>query len=101
MYELPKIRIEVENMKYQIIHAFAAHNDEIEKAVNEELTKAVQNYPFSEKISQVVNSVIADVITETIKDYFVYGEGRKEISDGIQQLMSGMAKRVLEGTQKE
>lgn len=98
MLELPRIKIEVENMKYQIIHAFASHNDEIEKAVDRELTKAIANYPFSKQVSQLANDIIARAIKAALEEFFLYGEGRKEISEGIEKLMSGLTKRALEGT---
>ena len=97
MFELPRIKIEVENMKYQIIHAFASHNDEIGKAVDQELTRVIANYPFSEEVSQLANDVIARAIKATLEEYFLYGEGRKEISEGINKLMSGLTKRALDG----
>lgn len=97
MLELPKIRIEVENMKYTILHAFASHNDEIEKIVEEELSKAIANYPFGNEISKLANEAIADVLKSTIENYFRYGAGREEISSGVEKLLSGLTKRALDG----
>lgn len=94
MFELPKIRIEVENMKYQIIHAFSTHNDEIEKAVEEQLTKAIAEYPFESEINKVAVGVITDVIKDSLLDYFRYGPGRVLINDVVLQALGGLIKRT-------
>ena len=88
MMQLPRIRIEVENMKYQIIHAFSSHNDEIERAVDEELTKAIQNYPFDVQIAKLANEVITEAIKSALQDFFIYGEGRKQIEELLKGIVN-------------
>lgn len=83
MLEMPKIKIEVERMKYSIIHAFSTHNDEIKDAVEKGLDEAIASYDFAGEISRVSNAVIGEVIKDCILNYFRYGDGRKLINDMV------------------
>lgn len=85
MYDIPKIRIEVENMKYQIIHAFSAHNDEIQQAVENELSRAIAEYPFADKIRAEARDVISQAIERSMKEFFVYGDGYKVIDSIVRE----------------
>jgi len=94
MYDLPKIRIEVENMRYQIIHAFASHNDEIEKAVETELIKVIQDYDFAGEINQIAREVITQAVKSNLEHFFQYGEGYKIIGEAVAQTLGGLIPRA-------
>ena len=91
--EIPTIRIEVERMKYQIIHAFAQHNDELEKMVETELTKVFANYPFEETIRHEAYGVITQAIERSMKEFFVYGDGYKTIQAIVNQVIQESIKK--------
>lgn len=91
--ELPRIKIEVERMKYQILHAFQNHDDEIEKVVEAELTKAIETYPFEDEIYKVAQETISEVVSRSVKDYFSYGEGYQLIQDIIHDAIQKKVKR--------
>jgi hypothetical protein len=88
MFELPRIRIEIENMKYQIVHAFAIHNDEIERAVDQELTRVIANYPFGEQVAQIASQILTQAIKNEIEEFLIYGAGRKVLSDSVDSLIT-------------
>lgn len=88
MFELPRIRIEIENMRYQIVHAFASHNDEIERAVDQELTRIIANYPFGEEIASIASQVLTQAIKREIEDFLLYGAGRQVLSDSVDSLIT-------------
>lgn len=97
MFELPRIRIEIENMKYQIVHAFASHNDEIERAVDQELTRVIANYPFGEQVAQIASQVLTQAIKHEIEEFLLYGAGRRVLSDAVDNLItSNLTKRAAD-----
>lgn len=83
MYDLPRIRIELDGMKYQIIHAFQSHNQEIEDAVERNLQSAIDNFPFEGTIQELSREIIAGAIKEALECYFKYGEGREVIKKAV------------------
>jgi hypothetical protein len=93
MMELPRIRIEVERMKYNIMHVFSNHNEELEKLLDEQLAAAIENYPFAEQVAKTANEVITEVIQRTVQEFLMYGEGRKSIEDVVLQALSGLTPR--------
>ena len=90
--QLPRIRIEVDRMKYEILHAFHNRDEEIEKVVEAELTKAIESYPFEDEIYKVAQETISEVVSRSIKDYFSYGEGYKFIQDIISKSIQAKLK---------
>jgi hypothetical protein len=89
MFDLPKIKIDVENMRYQIVHAFSSHNKEIEKAVDEELKRALENYPFADRIRVEAYDCITKAIHNAVKEYFLYGDGYKTINEIVTKTIKG------------
>lgn len=90
MLELPRIKIEVENMKYAIIHAFSSHNREIEEVVNKQLEAAIANYPFEAEVYRLSGEIITQSIKDSLSDYFKYGEGRKAIDELVKNTLKGV-----------
>lgn len=81
--ELPIIKLELQGMKYQIIHAFETHNREVEAVVDEQLQRAIANFPFEEEVQRLSREVISSAIKEALEYYFKYGEGREVIKKSI------------------
>lgn len=83
MLRMPTITIQLEGMKHQIINAFAAHNTEIEQAIESQLTAAIKNFPFEAEVHRLSREVISDAIKEALEYYFKYGEGREVIKKAV------------------
>lgn len=94
MFDLPRIKIEIENMRYQIVHAFSTHNDEIEKAVDEEIRKVIENYPFSEVVSKLASEVLEKSIKHSLEEFLLYGEGSKVLKESVDKLLADKLKRM-------
>lgn len=89
LFELPTIRIEVERMKYQVIHALSLHNDAIEQAVDTELSRAIENYPFAQQVESTAYEVITDAIRQSMEQFFRYGEGFDVINQVVSNAIKG------------
>lgn len=83
MNDFPRIRIELEGMKYQIIHAFASHNDDIENLVAQELEKVIATFPFGETVSRLANEILTKAIDDTLKEFMIWGGGKKVLREII------------------
>lgn len=81
--DMPIVRLELERMKYQIVHALESHNEELEKAVAEELEKVIANYPFEAEVSRIANGIISKAIEESLREFMVWGEGKKRFREII------------------
>ena len=83
MSDFPKIRIELEGMKYQIVHAFESHNSDIEKLVEQELEKVIANFPYEETVSKLANEILRRAIDETLREFMIWGKGKKVLREII------------------
>ncbi len=83
MLDFPRVRIELEGMKHQILHAFASHNDEVERAIEQQLTTVIEHFPFEQTVKDLSREVISSAIKEALEYYFKYGEGREVIRKAV------------------
>lgn len=84
MNELPIIRLELDQMRMSILHAFADYQGEISKVVTERLDSVIKNFDFKDTIDNIAFEVLKD----SINDYFKYGEGRKIIELSLKDALS-------------
>lgn len=87
MNDLPLIRLEIESMRYQIVHALSTHNAEIEQAVANEVEKVIAHYPFSEQISKLAGEIIAKALKQSLESYFLLGDGQRLLSEYLNELL--------------
>lgn len=80
---MPVIRIEVEGMRQQILHAFGQYNEEIEKEVDRQLKQVIENFPFEEYIEHECRGMIEESIRKALMSFFQYGAGAKAIEQAI------------------
>lgn len=83
MFNMPRVTIQLEGMKQQIVHAFSSHNEEVEQAIEEQLSVAIKSFPFEETILKMSREVISASIKEALEHYFKYGEGREVIKRAV------------------
>ena len=55
MNELPIIKLEVENMKYAILHHFETHSKQVQDAIDSEIDRVLANLDFGEIVSKAVS----------------------------------------------
>lgn len=77
----PIIKIELEQMRQSIMHQFGKHTEEVQKAVNEELKKAVENFDYATEVQKIAHQVITETIHNSIKNYFQYSRNGQLLID--------------------
>lgn len=83
MHNMPIVRLELENMKYSVIHALSTHQEQISKLVEQQLNNVIDNFDYK----SVVQKVASDALTEAIKNYFHYGEGYQTIVQAVKEAL--------------
>lgn len=78
---IPTLKLEVEGMKSAIITHLGVRGSELGDALDSEITKAVDSYPWQE----AVFSIVHDAITKHIDVYFKYGKGKRAIVDAVDE----------------
>lgn len=82
---VPVIRLEIEHLKHTIVSALGARGSELADALEDEIEKAVKNYPIEQEVERIVRAQI----TDGIESYFRYGNGRKTIDKTISAIFDG------------
>lgn len=80
---IPIVRVELDSMRYQVIHAFSDHTEEMKRAVEEAVNRAVEDYNIEDEayrcalnildriVKDAVKHALADVVAASIKERFI------------------------------
>ncbi len=95
---MPIIRLEVEGMKYQILHAFTQHNDEIEKVVADALAQVLKNFDFSDLIRKEVSRLLGECVRKGISEAVAQSLAEvPSIRSGLQLEVTRQLRGMFEG----
>lgn len=86
---LPIIKIEIEQMRHAIMHAFTEHQFQVSEEVERQLEHVIQNYNYEAAIRDAAYKAM----DEAIKNYFGYGEGYQIIHSAINESLNKMFKK--------
>jgi len=81
---IPIVKFSIEGMKAQILSHLGVVGSELGVVLDEEITNAVNSYPWQQKVDDIVH----DAIQSSIRSYFTYGDGATEIREMVQVAMS-------------
>ena len=76
---MPRLRFEIESMKSTILTHLGTHGSELGEMIDKSIDGAIRNYPFDEKVKNIVN----EAISRQLERYFSYGDGAKAIEETI------------------
>lgn len=66
MHEFPVIKLEIQDMKYQVLHALHQHHSETETHVNEALERSLKNFDYERVVEDAVKSQLEKAITSAV-----------------------------------
>ena len=75
----PLIRLEVEGMKYSVMHYLSEHHQDIEREVECQLEQAIASYDFPAEVRKHIHACIDSAIA----GYFKYGKGHDAVRDAV------------------
>lgn len=87
----PIIRFELQGLKYHVLHALGGHHKDIQASAEAELAKVIENFDFAGMIRNEATRVLEQVVKESVKHHFSYGEGRKIIQDAVAKALTNEA----------
>jgi hypothetical protein len=80
----PVIRLTVEGMRHEILHALSKYNDGFDEYLDRETKRAVETFNFGDVIAAETQAAIRS----EVKAFFSYGAGRKMIREAFQKAMA-------------
>lgn len=86
----PTIRIELEGVRYQVIHALNTHHTEIQELVKKELAKAVDSFDYTAAVKASAKEAIDSAVKDAVKSFFSYGGGRRAIESAVKESLTSM-----------
>lgn len=66
MTPVPMIRLSVEGMSYQVVHAFAAHSEECEKAIKAAVAEELKDFDFAAVIKEELHRQLRDAVKKAV-----------------------------------
>ena len=86
----PAIRVELEGVRYQVLHALHTHNTEIEELVKKELTKAVDTFDYAAVVKASVKEAVDGAVKDAVKSFFYHGGGRATIESAVKESLTSI-----------
>jgi hypothetical protein len=103
----PTIKIELQGLRMQVVHALTRYNVDVEDHVNAALAKAVENFPFEKVVNETVQEVMREWVHREVKDACYkaftridWDTGRNEPRDELQKVVRAALVTALVGDQK-
>jgi 4-aminobutyrate aminotransferase-like enzyme len=94
--EFPIIRIELENMRHQIIHHLGAHHEELEKYVSEQVKKAVDDFDYRDAVRRLAAQAVQDAVKKAVEYFFFYGKGKETVERAVRDSLEDMYRDARE-----
>lgn len=82
---IPVIRLEVDYMKHAILHAFTAHQLQIDQDVKAALDRFCRPENIQAIVSKAVDSTLEHAIKSEIEKFYLYGAGRSVIAEAVKK----------------
>lgn len=71
-FEFPIVRVEVERMRCGIMSAIADHNEEISRAVDAALTKAIEDLDWGGMIRAEIDRQMRDIVGSSVRGVLAF-----------------------------
>ena len=88
----PTIRIEMDHMRQQIVHGMLAQSKDFEKAVDEAIKKAIENFDFDGEVTRIVRSELTDMtrkaLTSVLQNIMYSEEVRTKLHNRVDSCLN-------------
>jgi nitrogen regulatory protein PII-like uncharacterized protein len=91
------VRLEVEAMKYRVVHAFAQHSAEIEEEVESAIEAAMKDFDFVAIVREEAQKALTNAVKEAVAQAASSIMGEKPVRDII---TAGAADLVYKAVKK-
>lgn len=90
LFNIPMVRLTVEQMTSQIVAALQDHTGEIEKLIQEEIIKAIKTYDIQREVQIQTEQAIRETIGTAVSELIGY-----KLKDEIRQTVRNLIKEKL------
>lgn len=66
MTPIPTIKLSVEGMSYQVVHAFSAHSEECEKAIGAAVAEELKGFDFAAIIKEELHRQLREAVKKAV-----------------------------------
>lgn len=80
----PVLKLELESLKYQVLHAFQDYNNEFNKLVEKHVEEYLKEDAVLELIKYTVQEELSNALKEAVISYFRKGKGKELIEQGVE-----------------
>jgi ribosomal protein S3AE len=98
----PMIRLELDQMRYQVLHALTLHQAEIQEQVDEALKKALAEFDFDKVIREAVdrelNEAIRKAFGQAVSNILYSSEMRQLLQDASASKVRLAVEKALKGS---
>jgi hypothetical protein len=91
------VRLEVDRMRHQILHAFTDQQVELEQIVAEELEKAVTGFDFAAEVRMIVWRELPAMIDDAVQSALRRAVFADDVTQVIDQAVHKAAAKLIEG----
>ena len=91
MNDMPIIKLEVERMKHTIMSHLGAYNNEMGKAIEAQIERAIESYDWEGQVTRITH----ECIQERIQSYFKYGAGSRFIGECVDNAFKELDPNIL------
>jgi len=70
MNDLIIVRLEVEGMRHQIVHAFSKHADGLKEQVDHQVRAAIARFDFEGEVARAADGILRELIRDALKQAF-------------------------------
>ncbi len=95
------LRLDVEAMKYSILHAFMSHSSECEKAIGESVDRVMREFDFEAVVKAEVDRVMKRAVVDAIASAVAKMTWQPEIAALFERGASKKMRQALESVLRE
>lgn len=88
--ELPMIRVELESMRRQMVHAFAAEQLELDEMFQAALEKALDPEAIQKRLERDAKMWVESAVGDAVKEYFCFGNGKRAIREECDRMLDDL-----------
>ncbi len=88
MSALPIIRLELEGLRHQVVHALGIHNREVEESVAAVVGKAVEAFDFETTVRREVQTQLAEHIKRSVSVAMIELFSSRDVKAAIKEAVA-------------
>ena len=86
--DMPIIKLELTHLKHNVMAHIVSHSDEVNKFIESSLDEILTSEHLKDHIHEQTRFAVKEAVTNSINNYFKYGDGKKIIADSVMAMFN-------------